>query len=43
LEPLEKTGVQIFITCYPAKDERKDYWFQVHYECGTPSWFPTKF
>jgi hypothetical protein len=43
LEPLFEGGVQIFVTCYPAKDERKDYWFQIHYKCGVPSWFPTKF
>lgn len=28
-EPIEEVGWQLFITCYPSQDERKDYWARV--------------
>ena len=37
-EPIDETGVQFFVTCYPTKDERKDYWFRVHAEHQPPAY-----
>jgi len=33
LEPVDEIGYQVFVTAYPAKDERKDYWARVHMHC----------
>jgi len=41
-KPLHERGIQVFVTCYPAKDHRKDYWFQIHVGCRVPSWFPDR-
>lgn len=40
LKPLDEALAQIFVTSYPTKNDRKDYWFQVHQDCSVPSWFP---
>lgn len=37
---LSERGAQVFVTAYPPKQDRKDYWFQVHSECPLPSWMP---
>lgn len=29
-EPIEEIGWQLFVTCYPTQDERKDYWARIH-------------
>jgi hypothetical protein len=41
-ELVEGRGAQLFVTAYPTKEERKDYWLQVHDHCGTPKWLPWK-
>lgn len=28
----------VFVTGYPAKDEREDYWTRVHIDCSLPRW-----
>lgn len=33
LQPVGESGYQVFVTAYPSKDERKDYWASVHTEC----------
>jgi hypothetical protein len=35
-KPVGQVGLQAFITGYVAKDERKDYWGQVHSACTVP-------
>lgn len=35
-KPADELSRQLFITGYPAKDERKDYWAQVHIGCRLP-------
>lgn len=37
-KPVDKLGIRAFITAYPAKDDRKDYWANVHTECPYPHW-----
>lgn len=37
-QPLGEEPWQCFVTGYPAQDERKDYWFQVHSSCSLPSY-----
>jgi hypothetical protein len=36
LEPVDEFGGQVFITSYPAKNQRKDYWARVHVACFLP-------
>jgi len=36
-KPVDKGGWQVFITGYPAKQEREDYWSQLHPTCPIPS------
>jgi len=36
LKPVEELGGQVFLTSYPAKDQRKDYWARVHVSCNLP-------
>lgn len=36
-QPIRELGEQLFITGYPAKDEREDYWARVHEQCSTPA------
>jgi hypothetical protein len=36
LKPVDERGWQFFATGYPAKDERKDYWGQLHTDCNIP-------
>lgn len=35
-EPITEAGAQLFVTAYPAKNERKDYWASVHENCRLP-------
>lgn len=35
-EPIDEARTQLFVTGYPAKDERKDYWACVHLNCSLP-------
>lgn len=37
-EPVHEGGRQLFVTCYPTQDERKDYWSRIHDECVIPSY-----
>lgn len=32
-KPVDKSRCQVFVTAYPAKDERKDYWAAIHSTC----------
>lgn len=41
-EVLQEPLAQLFVTAYPSKDDRKDYWLRVHEACGSPSWLPWK-
>lgn len=43
LEPLKEGVAQVFTTGYPTKNDRKDYWFQIHPACPVPEWYPAKF
>lgn len=36
LEPVDERGRQVFVTAYPAKNERKDYWGKLHNLCRLP-------
>jgi len=33
LKPVHEGGSQVFLTSYPAKNERKDYWARLHESC----------
>jgi len=35
-QPVDQTGRQLFVTCYPPEDERKDYWSHIHVDCSLP-------
>src|SRR5262245_57292560 len=35
-EPVGEVGWQVYVTGYPAKDERKDYWAGIHPDCRLP-------
>lgn len=35
-EPVGEGGDQLFVTSYPTKQERKDYWARVHHDCNLP-------
>jgi hypothetical protein len=35
-KPVDESGRQLFITSYPAKDDRKDYWSRIHDLCPSP-------
>jgi hypothetical protein len=35
-EPIDQTGRQLFVTCYPPDDEREDYWARIHVDCTVP-------
>lgn len=37
-EPVREGGRQLFVTCYPTQDERKDYWSRIHDECSIPAY-----
>lgn len=34
--PVREGGWQFFLTCYPAQDERVDYWTGIHGQCSLP-------
>ena len=36
LKPTDELCRQVFLTCYPAQNERKDYWTRVHDDCAVP-------
>lgn len=40
LEPVNELGRQLFVTSYPAKDQRKDYWAHIHDDCSLPESWP---
>lgn len=35
-QPLDQTRRQLFVTCYPADNEREDYWARIHVDCTVP-------
>lgn len=35
-DPIREGGRQLFLTCYPADDQREDYWARIHDECSLP-------
>jgi len=35
-KPVGELDWKVFITCYPAKDQRKDYWTNIHVDCSLP-------
>lgn len=35
-KPIDETGWQVFITHYVSKNDRKDYWAQLHRGCVLP-------
>lgn len=35
-QPMQEIGTQLFVTAYPAKDQRKDYWAHIHVNCRVP-------
>jgi hypothetical protein len=35
-QPIDQTGRQLFVTCYPPDDEREDYWARIHVDCTVP-------
>ena len=37
-EPLGEAVWQVFITCYPPDNERKDYWTHIHVGCQLPEY-----
>ena len=37
-KPITEVAWQVFITGYPAQDERKDYWSQIHVDCQLPDY-----
>jgi len=36
-QPVDQTGRQLFLTCYPPNDEREDYWARIHVDCSVPT------
>jgi len=36
-QPVTERGRQLFSTCYPAKNERKDYWARICDTCSLPA------
>ena len=40
-KPVDQGGVRAFVTAYPAKNDRKDYWLNVHEACALPQWLLT--
>lgn len=37
-KPVGEVGWQVFITGYPAQDQRKDYWGRLHVGCQLPDY-----
>lgn len=37
-QPIAELGDQMFVTGYPAQNEREDYWFRIHRDCSLPDW-----
>ena len=37
-QPIHEIGWQVFVTGYPAQDERKDYWGGLHADCQLPDY-----
>jgi hypothetical protein len=36
-QPLGEISRQLFVTAYPTKNERKDYWARIHDACTVPA------
>ena len=41
-DPLTERGQQLFITAYPPKHDRKDYWLHIHSHCTVPRFIPAE-
>jgi hypothetical protein len=39
-EPIHERGRQVFVTAYPPKQGRKDYWLHIHESCTLPRFIP---
>jgi len=37
-KPIDQNAWDFFVTAYPTKDERKDYWAKVHESCADATW-----
>jgi hypothetical protein len=37
-QPLVERGLQLYVTAYPANDEREDYWASIHAGCAVPAY-----
>lgn len=37
-QPIDEIGWQVFVTAYPAQDERKDYWGGLHIDHQLPDY-----
>jgi len=35
-QPVDQTGRNVFLTCYPPKNEREDYWARIHVDHSLP-------
>lgn len=40
-EPVDESGWQLFVTAYPAQDQREDYWTKLHDGCSLPESWPS--
>ena len=38
LKPCDEVTRQLFFTCYPPNNERKDYWARIHDTCTLQDW-----
>jgi len=36
LEPVDEGDWQVYVTCYPPDNQRKDYWGNLHVDCQLP-------
>lgn len=39
-QPVDEGGRQVFVTCYPAQNNREDYWSRIHDEHSLPGFMP---
>ncbi|HEX6827174.1 MAG TPA: hypothetical protein VF077_12725 [Nitrospiraceae bacterium] len=35
-KPVDESGLYVFVTSYPTKNERKDHWSRLHMDCRLP-------
>jgi len=40
VKPVDELGRQLFVTCYPAQNQRKDYWSRIQDDCSLPPSWP---